>query len=140
MLITRRMSAPASATELPRFAEFAHRAAAEAGFDAKSMHRIELAVDEACSNIITHAYRGAPGEIVMETRAERGHRLTVILTDTGRPFDPEAVPMPVAGASLEDMQVGGLGLYLMRVTMDSVRFEFGVPGVGNRLTMTKAVQ
>lgn len=139
MQITRRMTAPASASELPRFTEFAHRAAAEAGFDPKNTHRIELAVDEACSNIINHAYQGVPGEIVMETRVERGRRLTVILTDNGHPFDPESVPMPVAGGPLDEMQVGGLGLYLMRATMDTVRFEFGIPGIGNRLTMTKAV-
>lgn len=140
MVISRRMSAPASPSALSRIVAFAHRAATEAGFDVLSIHRIELAVDEACSNIIDHAYRGALGSIGIETRVEPGRSLTVILTDSGRPFDPDAVAMPTPGVPLDEMQVGGLGLYLMRVTMDTIQFEFGIPGVGNRLTMTKTVQ
>jgi len=93
-------------------------------------------VDEACTNIIEHAYGGeGRGDIEITWRIS-GDRLTVILHDYGRQFDPTDVPPPDIGASLEDRNARGLGLYFMRRLMDEVEFEF-TPGSGNVLTMVK---
>ncbi|MCS7062331.1 MAG: ATP-binding protein [Anaerolineae bacterium] len=140
MISKRRMVAPARHDQLARLASFAAAAAAEVGFDELQINRIELAVDEACSNIIDHAYSGQPGEITIEVSGERGHNLLIVIIDQGKPFDPSSVQEYVPSSSLDDAKVGGLGLHLMRQTMDQVCFEFGVPGVGNRLTMEKFVR
>jgi len=124
---------------LARLATFASATAAEIGFDQQQINRIELAVDEACSNIINHAYGGRPGEIIMDVCGESKRQMTIVLIDRGKPFDPDGVEEYAPCASLDDARIGGLGLHLMRQTMDQVCFEFGVPGVGNRLTMTKNV-
>jgi serine/threonine-protein kinase RsbW len=140
MIPRRRMVAPARHDQLARLASFAAAAAAEVGFDDLQINRIELAVDEACSNIIDHAYDGQSGEIAIEISGERNHHVLIIIIDQGKPFDPDSVQEYVPTASLDDAKVGGLGLHLMRQTMDQVCFEFGVPGVGNRLTMQKFVR
>ena len=139
MIPIRRLVVPAKHDQLAKLAAFASTAAAEVGFDPVQANRIELAVDEACSNIIDHAYTGTPGQIVMEISGEQRRQLTIILIDQGEPFDPEAVEKYVPCASLDDAKIGGLGLHLMRQTMDQVCFEFGIPGLGNRLTMSKYV-
>ena len=131
---------PAKVDQLHVIAQMAARAAQEVGFDAMQMCRIELAVDEACSNIIEHAYDGEMGEIGVEIWPEYDEQITIVLTDTGKSFDPDNVPDYVPCKSIDDLKIGGLGLHLMRQTMDNICFEFNVPGDHgkfNRLTMVK---
>jgi len=113
-----------------------HQAAEDAGFDPAAIYTIETAVDEACSNIIEHAYGGENlGEIECTCILERD-ALTIILHDKGKPFNPESVDAPNLTASLEEREDHGLGLYFMRQWMDEVRFEFNEKG-GNTLVMMK---
>lgn len=139
MTTTRQLAVPAKHDQLANLATFVAIAAAEVGFDEMQVNRIELAVDEACTNIIDHAYGGAEAEgtIRLEVQVVPGRRLTVVLIDQGKPFDPEHVQAYTVCNSLEELRIGGLGIHLMRQAMDDVCYEFGVPGVGNRLTMTK---
>ena len=115
---------------------FVSRAAEAAGLDAQAVYAVQIAIDEACSNIIAHAY-GGEGRGDIECTCRIGDDgLTVILRDYGRPFDPSSVPKPDLHASLADRDAGGLGLYLLRQMMDEVQFEF-TPDAGNSLTMVK---
>jgi len=115
---------------------FVCQAAEAAGLDERAVYAVQMAVDEACSNIIEHAYGGeGQGTIVCTCQVSDG-ALTVILRDQGRPFDPSGVPEPDLDAELRDRAGGGLGLYFMRQLMDEVHFVF-VPGSGNVLTMVK---
>jgi serine/threonine-protein kinase RsbW len=95
-----------------------------------------MAVDEACTNIIEHAYGGeGRGDIECTCQID-SDGLTVRLCDHGRPFDPSSVPEPDINAGLEERREGGLGLFLIRKLMDEVHFEF-TPESGNVLTMVK---
>jgi anti-sigma regulatory factor (Ser/Thr protein kinase) len=94
-----------------------------------------MAVDEACTNIIEHAYGDAPGDIHLGCRVAPGE-CVITIRDRGRPFDPESVPPPDLTCDLEDRRAGGLGLYLMRKLMDEVRFSFD-PDKGNQVVMIK---
>jgi serine/threonine-protein kinase RsbW len=88
-------------------------------------YNVELALQEACSNIVDHAYAGQPGRIVIQfDYAEAARQLTVDLYDSGRAFDPDAVP----GPDLEDVQVHGYGLFLVRSLMDEVSYESSPDG------------
>jgi anti-sigma regulatory factor (Ser/Thr protein kinase) len=141
------LTVPARFDQLRSITEFVRRQAERAGFAHLELNRIELAVDEACSNIIQHAYADqASGLIRVRVQSEARQRIIITLVDTGKPFDPGEVPQHDPKAALDDMKVGGLGLYLMRQTMDDVRFEFNVHGRGkgeparfNRLTMIKEI-
>jgi len=129
-------SFPGRFDSLAAIGELVTRAAEAAGLDARSVEGVELAVDEACSNIIEHAYGGeGRGDIEVTYRID-GDGLTVLLRDYGSPFNPDGVPEPDLQAPLEDRDAGGLGLHFMRQLMDQVRFEF-TAGSGNVLTMVK---
>jgi serine/threonine-protein kinase RsbW len=136
------MDTPKTATFPARFAslaavgEFVTHAAEAAGLNARAIYAVQLAVDEACTNIIEHAYGGEGRGDIECTCIVNKNGLTVILRDYGRPFDPTSVPEPDLCASLEDRKVRGLGLYFIRQLMDQVRFEF-TPDSGNVLTMVK---
>lgn len=137
MSSSRQLVVPAQHDQLARLATFVAVAAAEVGFAKTQINRIELAVDEACSNIIDHAYKGGIGPITLVVDCEPGRELKVILIDRGKAFDPGQVPDFQPCGSLDHVKIGGLGIHLMRQAMDDVCFEFDVPGLGNRLTMTK---
>ncbi len=132
-----RLVVPARHDKLAEVSKFVASAAMDAGFGETVVNRIELAVDEACSNIIDHAYGGGKGAICCDVTAEPGQRLKIVLIDQGHPFDPASLPEFEPCRTLDDVKIGGLGLHLMRQVMDDICFEFNLPGVGNRLTMIK---
>ena len=77
------------------------------------------------------------GEIELSCRIEND-QVIVTLHDHGKPFNPDTVPPPKMAETIEEVTIGGLGLYLMRKLMDEVRFEFD-PREGNTLTMIKRI-
>jgi serine/threonine-protein kinase RsbW len=116
--------------------KFVFQAASDAGFDEKEIYAVELAVDEACSNIIEHSYGGeSKGEIEC-TCNDLKDRLEIILKDDGKPFDPGEVSHPDFSLPLEDLKPRGAGLFLIRNMMDDVNFEFSQKD-GNVLRMVK---
>ncbi len=83
-----------------------------------------MAVDEACSNIIEHAYGGeGKGDIICCCDPAPGS-LTITLKDTGRAFDPAEIAPPNTEAPLEERESHGLGLYFINQLMDEVHFDF----------------
>jgi serine/threonine-protein kinase RsbW len=109
--------------------------ARRARLDEQEAYLCKLAVDEACSNIIRHAYGGDPaGEFVVAIRIAAGV-CEIQLTDYGEPYDPQEIPPPAMGSTIEEAQPGGLGLYLIRSVMDEVHYTPGPQG--NRLVMVK---
>jgi serine/threonine-protein kinase RsbW len=94
------------------------------------------AVDEAATNIIVHGYRGEPGTIDL-TAELVGDDIVVTLEDRAPVFDPTAVPAPDLTIHPRDRRPGGMGVYLMRRAMDSIRHE-PRPGGGNILTLTRS--
>lgn len=139
-MIHRELELAAQAASARFAAQFARACAEEAGFDPREAHRVELAMDEACANIVDHAYAGAPGFIKLSARIQPGEMLSFTVIDRGRPFDPETARRAPGGGALDEISVGGLGLFIIGETMDEVLFEFDLPGVGNRLTMTKKIR
>lgn len=126
----------ADISQLPAIRDFVAQAGSEFGLDEWGVYNLKLAVDEACTNIVQHAYGGRGGEITVTVEAEEdGVRVT--LHDWGEAFDPNAIPTPDVTASLDQRPLGGLGLFLMRQLMDDVHFEFDTER-GNTVTMMKS--
>ncbi|NWF89636.1 MAG: ATP-binding protein [Ignavibacteriaceae bacterium] len=97
---------------------------------------VVLAVDEACTNIIKHAYKYFPdGDITIKIKYS-SKKIAVEITDHGAPFTPEAVPTPDLKKYFEEKRVGGLGMYLMKSLMDNVEYK-SVPGRYNQVYLTK---
>ncbi len=127
---------PAQFEFLDEIREFVAEVARDGGFSEKAIYSLQLAADEAASNIIEHAYEGTTDASLELTCDMRGDTIIIALRDWGRPFDPSEVKEPNISADLADRQIGGLGMYLMRKLMDSVKYESG-SRTGNLLTMTK---
>lgn len=98
-------------------------AATQVGFDPATCYQIETAVDEACSNIIEHAYGGESGNTFEITILPEENRLTVVLRDEGIPFLPPSNIKPNLKKALKDRSNHGLGLYFMQQWMDEIHFE-----------------
>ena len=130
------MTFPASFEFLDEIREFVAQVAREGGFTEKEIYSLQLAADEAASNIIEHAYEGVSDADLDITCDVYGDTLTITMRDTGIPFDPSSVKPPNLKADLSERQIGGLGLYLMRKLMDEVHYESNSK-TGNLLTMIK---
>ncbi|MFZ6027872.1 MAG: SpoIIE family protein phosphatase [Chloroflexota bacterium] len=115
---------PARYANLAAISEFAAAAAKTAGLDEAAIYSIQMAVDEACSNIIEHAYGGEDRGEIGCTCIDSESNFTIVLSDHGQAFDPNRIALPDIQASIEDRPIGGLGLFFIRQLMDDVRFEF----------------
>ena len=127
---------PARHDQLRAISTFVMDAIKNAPFDDRQRYAIDLAVDEACSNVIDHAYGGEDrGEIrILLDLNERGLKITI--QDDGEPFDPACVAEPDLTSPLETRCERGLGLFLIREMMDEAVYDFSCPGV-NQLTLVK---
>jgi len=121
---------------LDEIRELVGDAARQVGFSDKEVYAIQLAADEASSNIIEHAYAGVTGGKIEIDLSISDKELKITMRDHGRSFDPSSVPEPNVKADLSERKIGGLGMYLMRKLMDEVSYESS-SGTGNLLTMIK---
>lgn len=103
-----------------------------AGFPEDQRHRATLAVDEACSNIIQHAYGGATDKPIFITARILENGIEVVLRDFGKKVDPETIK----SRDLDDIRPGGLGVHLIRSSMDVVVYDNTLPD-GNQLRLAK---
>jgi serine/threonine-protein kinase RsbW len=124
-------------SQLASICDFVMQTGRELGLDDHVIYDLQLAVDEACANVVKHAYDGQAGEIEVKIEPV-DDSVQVIIRDWGAAFDPQEVPTPDLTGSLEQRPLGGLGVYLMRQVMDEVDFRFDSEnGNGNTLTMVK---
>jgi len=124
---------------LSEIADFVELAARESGLDDNKIYEVQMAVDEACANVIEHAYHGRKDGTIDIGCERRGKEFVVTIQDFGERFDPKKVARPRTRDPLSKRNIGGLGLFFMHKMMDKVHFEFS-PGSGNRLTMIKKIK
>jgi serine/threonine-protein kinase RsbW len=121
---------------LDEIREFVGAIARDGGFSDKDVYNIQLATDEAASNIIEHAYEKIRDGVLELSCGVRDEMITVVLVDHGESFDPSEIPLPDLKADLSERKIGGLGIFLMRKLMDEVHYE-AKPNKSNVLTMIK---
>ena len=118
--------------------DFVYSTALAAGITAEIIDNIILAVDEACTNIIKHAYKSLQdGEIIVKLEYS-DKKFTVIIKDYGAPFSPETIPDPDLQTYYRQHRVGGLGMYLMKSLMDEVKY-ISIPGKYNQVRLSKNI-
>jgi len=121
-------------TALSDVREFVTDRAISFGFGDKEVSEITLAVDEACTNVIRHAYKGNP-EAKFEVRVlASGIEFEIVVRDWGASFKPEEVPVPDIKDRMKRHKAGGLGIFLMRKLMDTVEYHAEDPARGDRET------
>jgi len=132
---TLELRVPARPGELKTIRDAVRGYVDDCGCDDKLTADIVLAIDEACQNIIRHAYRGRnDGDIVVEIE-HVGDDLVFSLTDFAPTIDPETVKP----RDLDDVRPGGLGTHFIRQVMDETTFTQPPSGEGNLLRMVRRI-
>ncbi len=112
-----------------------HPLICEAGFTRQEARRIILGVDEACANIIKHAYGTERTGTITVTVVDDAERFTVRLRDFGRQVDRASI----VPRDLSDVRPGGLGTHFMQAAFDTINYDTG-QGEGTLLTLEKKKQ
>lgn len=107
----------------------------ELELSSKEIAHISLAVDEACTNIIKHAYKNSKNGKIKIKINKKNNKLSVKLTDNGSKFDPSIIPDPNVEENQKMKKGGGLGMFLMKKIMDEVKYN--TKGNGNELILIK---
>jgi len=136
MTSTHRITRGAYLESLGDFRQFIREhCAAVPGVDEETVYDLQLAVDEACTNIISHGYAGLnPGSIILDLEIDPD-KMVLTLTDFGHSFEPGSASVPDVDAPIEARELGGFGLFFIQQSVDEM--EYQVTEDGNKMTFTK---
>jgi len=133
------LQVPSSTENLALIREFVTTVGRQAQFEETEILNLELAVDEACANVIEHAYgHDITKEVVVRAKFDE-ETLQISVIDEGLGFDPDKAPQDSIEQLIHDRKSGGLGIRLIKKLMDEVSYEI-VPGQKNELHMTKKIR
>lgn len=136
---TKKLNVKSRTENLSIIRDFISNSAAESGITPDVIENMILAVDEACTNIIKHAYKSYPdGELIIKTKST-ANRFIISITDYGKSFEPDAIPEPDLQKYYRQKRVGGLGMYLMKTLMDDVKYV-SIPGKRNEVLLSKNIK
>ena len=127
---------PSQTDNLELIRNFVSGVAKKVGFDAKDTNKIELAIDEACTNVIKHAYKHNEHQDIDVAIKIDYQKIAIIVTDRGDSFRMKDVELPDMKDYLAELRVGGLGIYLMKTLMDEVDYKTDSKGQ-NKVRMVK---
>lgn len=129
---------PSQSDNLAIIRDVVAKVASRVGFDADEASKIELAVDEACTNVIKHAYANNSNQMIEVSIKVDQKKLIIIVADKGKGFNPDKIELPDLNESIKEGRKGGLGLCLIKTLMDKVEFEIK-PGLKNQVKMIKYI-
>lgn len=116
---------PAEVDRLPEVLSFLGQVLEEADCSPKVQMQINVAAEEIFVNIASYAYAPGTGMATVQIEiSDNPHRATVTFIDSGTPFDPLKKDDPDVTLSAEEREIGGLGIYMTKKTMDDVRYEY----------------
>ena len=130
---------PSSTENLSMIRDFVKSIGLQAGMGDMEVARLELAVDEACANVMEHAYDADDTKEVSIRAIVDEASVQIEVIDTGKGFDPAAVEQLKLQELVSAKRTGGLGMRLMKSFMDEVHYEMQ-PGVKNELKMVKRLR
>lgn len=115
----------ATVKNIPLVIDFIDRHLEEHGCPAKTKSQIDVAVDEIVNNVASYAYAPRTGELTIRFEFDTDSRSALItFIDSGMPFDPMQLKDPDVTLAAEERGVGGLGVFLVKKTMDALRYRF----------------
>lgn len=129
------LTVEASTEHLAEVRNFVAAHAKQIGLDQKDVSEIRLAVDEAYTNIIKHAYNNNTSMKVNIEIGSDGDQLWISLMDEGESFDPSTYHEPDLMQRIKEKKRGGMGVYLIRKLMDHV--QYNRKGKTNEIRMVK---
>ena len=121
--LQRSLVLPNDVNEVPQLAAFIDGVCEQLGVDMATAMQLNLALEEAVVNVMTYAYpAGTKGYADIRVEVD-DKRMTIVITDTGIPFDPTAKADVDTTLSLEQRSIGGLGIHLVKTIMDDVSYQ-----------------
>jgi len=127
---------PSSTENLSMIRDFVKSIGTHSGMDDLDVAKLELAVDEACSNVMEHAYGSDNTQDVSIRATVDDNAVQIWVIDTGKGFDPASIEQSRLQDLISAKRTGGLGMRLMKSFMDEVHYETQ-RGVKNELRMVK---
>ncbi len=135
-MITKQLILNNDVQQISLLEDYINDLAAQANIDYATTFNLNLALEEAVTNVLLYAYpEQQHGTATIDATITSDRLLTFVITDQGKAFDPTQRPDPDITLSAEQRQIGGLGIHLVRQIMDSVSYQR--QGQNNILTMTK---
>ena len=101
----------------------------------KALAQINVAVDELFCNIASYAYPDSRGTADITVESPAANAVAITFEDCGVPYDPLKKPDPDTTLSAEERKIGGLGIFIVKKTMDAVEYQY--KDKKNVLTITK---
>ncbi|MDZ7755663.1 ATP-binding protein [Rhodohalobacter sp.] len=120
---TYQITVNASTENLAEVREFVALHAKRQGFTTEQISDLQLAVDEAYTNIIKHAYQNNKDKYVEINLSFDSDKLCISLFDSGNSFSPKNYNLPNIQKKIEERKRGGMGVYLIHQLMDSVSYH-----------------
>lgn len=109
--------------QIPQLAQFVETIAREVKLDQSLAMSLNLALEEAVTNVILYAYpKDSDGLVDVEAFLLKD-AIEFVISDSGKPFDPTGAPEADVSLGVNERPVGGLGIYLVRHIMDGIRYE-----------------
>jgi len=121
--ITKKITVNSSTDNLSVIRDFIRSAANDAGFDNDTSGKIVLAADEACTNIIKHAYKYSNKGKIEINISVKSNKFSISISDNGEHFNSTSIPEPDLKKYYQEKKVGGLGMFLMKKLMDEVKYS-----------------
>ena len=119
------MTLTAVPANISKVTEFVNAQLAAADCPRKAMGQIDVAIDEIFANIAAYAYEPATGLATVRFNLEDEPKAAVItFIDRGKPYDPLSAAAPDITLSADDREIGGLGVFIVRQTMDDVSYRY----------------
>ena len=110
-------------SEIGKLNDFLKETGSEFSLAPEVIFNLNLILEEAVANIINYAYPKEKNEkIYLSARLQDGS-IVLVLTDTGKEFDPTMAPEADVTLSADERQIGGLGIFLIRQIMNEVKYE-----------------
>jgi len=116
--------------------EFVQKNLEKTFLESNDIFRLQLAVDEACANIISHNYKDKNDKIIIIEINSDDEKVSIIIEDEGDKFNPLNISDPNLKEHLQEYRKGGLGIYLMRKLVDEIVYHY-VKRKGNKLELIK---
>jgi serine/threonine-protein kinase RsbW len=136
---TFQLHVPSSTENLSMIRDFVGSIGHRAGMADADVTKLELAVDEACANVIEHAYGSdATREVTVKATLD-ADAVQIEIVDNGKGFDPQRVEQVNLDQLISNRKSGGLGMRLIQTLMDEVQYQI-VPGQKNELRMVKRLK
>ena len=118
------LTLPAATENIEKAVEFVNSQLEAAGCPPKVTVQIDIAIDELFGNIAHYAYGKDTGEATVRVEVTEEQSVIITFIDSGIPYNPLEKPDPDVAQSLEERQIGGLGIFMVKKSMDDITYEY----------------